>query len=262
MLARRLLSAAVGIPVVIALVLAGGPVYLAALALILGASVAELLAQDGIGVADPRLWSAAVATAAFAVAGRAPGWWQAGTLLALLGVTLAIWVVRAATGDATRWWLGAVLALYVGGLGRWLNLLREGGEGRSWVFFALFVTFASDTGAYAVGRLVGRHKLAPAISPAKTMEGAAGGLAGAALAAVALAWALHLPLRPVAALLLGVGVSVAAQAGDLLESALKRRLQLKDAGGLLPGHGGLLDRLDSLLFSGAMVYFVVKWMSL
>ncbi len=262
MLARRLLSAAVGIPLVIALVLVGGPVYVAALALTLGAAAAEVLAQAGIGLSDPRLWSTAITTGAFAVATLAPGWWQAGTLLALLGLTLTLWLTRPGAVIMDHWWLGVGLAIYAGGLGRFLVLLRYGPNGRAWLFFALFVTFASDTGAYAVGRVLGRHKLAPAISPAKTVEGACGGLAAAAFAAVLLAFLLRLPLGAAASFATGLGVSVAAQTGDLLESALKRRLQVKDAGSLIPGHGGLLDRLDSLLFSGAMVYYVVKWISL
>jgi phosphatidate cytidylyltransferase len=262
MLAWRLLSAAVGIPVIIALVLVGGPIYVAVLTALLAAAVAEVLAQASVSPQDPRLGSAAATAAVIILAAMAPPAWQAGAILLLFALTLAFWLVRFSTRAQGRWWLGVALSGYVGGLGRFLLLLRLLPHGSAWVLFALFVTFASDTGAYAVGRLCGRHRLAPAVSPGKTVEGAGGGLLTAALVAMLLALPLRLHLGALALAGFGLGLSSAAQAGDLFESALKRRLQIKDAGTLVPGHGGLLDRLDSLLFSGAMVYCVVKWMSL
>ena len=128
-----------------------------------------------------------------------------------------------------------------------LAWLRGDGEaGRNNVLFLLLVVWASDIGAYAAGRLFGGPKLAPRISPSKTWSGAAGGLAVAMAVGAAAALAVHggavLHILPVAA-----GISVAAQLGDLLESALKRHYGVKDSGRLIPGHGGLLDRLDGLL---------------
>ena len=141
--------------------------------------------------------------------------------------------------------------------------------GRNWLLFALLTTFATDTGAYLVGRTVGRHPMAPKISPNKTWEGALGGFLGAVLAAALLERALNLGLgnpgwesgwdsawnwQP---LLIGATVGIASQAGDLLESWLKRRSQVKDAGSLMPGHGGILDRLDSLLITVPVVYYLL-----
>ncbi|MYC28467.1 MAG: hypothetical protein F4X65_00040 [Chloroflexi bacterium] len=141
--------------------------------------------------------------------------------------------------------------------------------GRNWLLFALLTTFATDTGAYLVGRTVGRHPMAPKISPNKTWEGAVGGFLGAVLAAVLLERMFNLGLgnpgwesgwdsawnwQP---LLIGATVGMASQAGDLLESWLKRRSQVKDAGSLMPGHGGILDRLDSLLFTIPVVYYLL-----
>lgn len=137
--------------------------------------------------------------------------------------------------------------------------------GRNWLLFALLTTFATDTGAYLVGRTIGRHPMAPKVSPNKTWEGAVGGLLGAVLAAALLERALNLGLglpgwdsawnwQP---LLIGATVGMAAQAGDLLESWLKRRSQVKDAGSLMPGHGGILDRLDSLLITVPVVYYLL-----
>lgn len=133
--------------------------------------------------------------------------------------------------------------------------------GRNWFLLALLTTFAADTGAYAVGRLLGRHKMAPTLSPGKTWEGAAGGLIAAIIAALLLDQLLQccsgLGLTqwwPPA--LIGAALGIAAPAGDLLESKLKRLAQVKDAGRLFPGHGGMLDRLDSLLLTLPAAYYL------
>jgi phosphatidate cytidylyltransferase len=147
--------------------------------------------------------------------------------------------------------------LYVGWLLSLLVALRLE-AGRGWVYLALLATFGSDTAAYFIGRAFGRHKMAPRISPGKTWEGAIGGLLGAVI--VSLLFTLNTPVRlPLGyggAVLVGLLVSVFGQAGDLAESLLKRSTGVKESGGLLPGHGGLLDRLDSVLFAGAVVYVV------
>lgn len=140
-----------------------------------------------------------------------------------------------------------------------LIALRLDDAGLQWTALAFLVTFATDTGAYAVGRAVGRRKLAPSISPGKTWEGAVGGLVGAAAAAAALVVLLDgIESRLLPAVALGLGIGVVAQAGDLLESKVKRLADAKDSGRLIPGHGGLLDRLDSLLPVFPLVY-VASW---
>lgn len=136
-----------------------------------------------------------------------------------------------------------------------LIAMRLDDIGLQWAVLAFLVTFATDTSAYAVGRAVGRRKLAPSVSPGKTWEGAAGGLVGAAAAAAALVALLDgVETRIIPAVVLGLGIGVVAQAGDLLESKVKRMADAKDSGRLIPGHGGLLDRLDSLLPVFPLVY--------
>ena len=153
---------------------------------------------------------------------------------------------------------GGDLGSYVGG-----DLSRGDGYelGRNWLLLALLTTFATDTGAYLVGRAIGRHPMAPSISPNKTWEGAIGGFVGAVAAALLVGQFFNLGLSPAAwnwqLPLIGATVGIAAQAGDLLESRLKRLAQVKDAGNLMPGHGGLLDRLDSLLLTIPVVYYLV-----
>jgi len=151
------------------------------------------------------------------------------------------------------------VVLYVGWLGQHLLLVRRLHDGLAWTLLLLLATFATDTGAYAAGRLLGRHKLAPRVSPAKTVEGAVGGLVMAVVAVVALDYLLELPHRLPMMIVLGLAVGAAAELGDLAESLIKRRLGVKDMGHLFPGHGGVLDRLDSLLFVAPVLYYFVRW---
>ena len=138
--------------------------------------------------------------------------------------------------------------------------LRLGDAGLQWTALAFLATFATDTSAYAVGRLIGRRRMAPSISPGKTWEGAAGGLLGAVAASVALVALLEgVETCLLPAVALGMSVGVAAQAGDLFESWLKRKAGVKDSGALIPGHGGLLDRLDSLLPVFVVVYAAARF---
>ncbi len=151
--------------------------------------------------------------------------------------------------------------LYVGWLLSYFVALRGLDGGRDWVFFALFVTFGSDTAAFFVGRALGRHRLAPGISPGKTWEGAIGGVLGAIIVSLlfTLSTPLQLPLTYWQAILLGLLVSIFGQLGDLVESLLKRNMGVKDSGRLIPGHGGFLDRIDSIVFAGIVVYYYVIW---
>jgi phosphatidate cytidylyltransferase len=148
-------------------------------------------------------------------------------------------------------WVGA-------GLGC-LLLIRDIPDFGFWAVMAvLFTVFAADTGAFFVGRTFGRHRLAPAISPAKSWEGFAGGVAAAVGMAFVILYKdrddfLSIPQS----LLLGLVIAFAAVLGDLFESAIKRDLEVKDSGRVLGGHGGVLDRLDSLLWAGPAAYFTI-----
>ena len=129
--------------------------------------------------------------------------------------------------------------------------------GRNWLLFALLVTFATDTGAYVVGRAVGRRPMAPRVSPNKTWEGSLGGFASAVAAALALGVVFDLGIAAWQQAVIGGVVGVVAQWGDLLESKLKRVAEVKDSGSIIPGHGGLLDRLDSMLLALPAVYYLL-----
>ena len=138
-------------------------------------------------------------------------------------------------------------------------LLRALPSGRDWVFLVLFVVMASDTLAYFVGRKWGRHRLYEAVSPKKSIEGSLGGLAGGVLGAMICKFWFFAELSGMDILLVGGVAGAFSQLGDLVESLFKRSFGVKDSGTLIPGHGGLLDRLDSLLFAFPVTYYYAVW---
>jgi len=286
MLPVRVATAIVGVPIIIALICWGGAGFSVAVGVILVIAALEFyaavdpaprntsLAENPLAAIAqrplPRLLNQrplgllGAALVALLVAGAHNGvdWWTGA--LALATVLPLIWLIaRGETQRGLNDWLATVGGvLYVGWLGSYLVLLRLLDQDGQWVFLAIFATFANDTGAYFVGMAVGRTPLAPRVSPGKTVAGALGGLVCGAAAVPLLSYALGLdvgvgPLVPLAVL-----VPVAAQLGDLAESLLKRSTGVKDAGALVPGHGGLLDRLDSLLFVVPMVYYYAIWVVL
>jgi phosphatidate cytidylyltransferase len=139
-----------------------------------------------------------------------------------------------------------------------LVLLRNGREGVGWVFFVLCVVAAGDVGAYYIGSYFGRHKLCPAVSPNKTIEGALGGICANLLIGFIFAFLFIDGLSWPLALIIAVIVGITGQLGDLFESQFKRTSKVKDSSNLLPGHGGMLDRIDALLFAAPMTYILKK----
>jgi phosphatidate cytidylyltransferase len=138
-------------------------------------------------------------------------------------------------------------------------LLRGLPAGRAWIFLVLFVVMASDTMAYFVGMNFGRHRLYEAVSPKKSIEGSAGGLIGGVLGATICKLWFFPELGLADILMVGIGVGIFSQLGDLVESLFKRSFGVKDSGTIIPGHGGVLDRLDSLLFAFPVTYYYAVW---
>ncbi len=136
-----------------------------------------------------------------------------------------------------------------------LVVLRNGTEGMAWIFFLLLIVFAGDTGAFYVGTYFGRHKLSASVSPGKTIEGAVGGFAANILVGGIFKFFLFPHLSWGICIAFFIAIGAAGQLGDLFESALKRMSGVKDSGSILPGHGGILDRIDALLFAVPVVYF-------
>jgi len=147
--------------------------------------------------------------------------------------------------------------LYIGFLLSHVSLIRNLTGGRTWVLFLIATIWAGDISAFLVGSWIGRHKLYPKISPKKTVEGLAGAVLGSVLASLIFR-GLFLPHLSISiAILVAFMMGLLGQLGDLTESMLKRSAQVKDSGGLLPGHGGMLDRLDSFLFTAPFLYYVL-----
>jgi phosphatidate cytidylyltransferase len=256
---NRILIGAAGLPIVLGAVWAGGW-WLFTLVAIAGA----IAVHEFVTMARPL---APLAPAAYC-----------GTLLALLGAKVGgpVWMLGgfltcllfsfvlnafAKTRPPATASIGATVlaAAWIGfGLGHIVLLRRMHEEPRLLSFTVLLVVFAADTFAYFGGRLFGRHKLAPTMSPGKTWEGfVIGSLVGVFVSFVALYKDRGHYLRIWEAIVLGVVVVVAAAAGDLFESMLKRDMQVKDTGRLLGGHGGVLDRVDALLFAAPAAFYLV-----
>ena len=244
-LGRRAVSASILAPVVLLCIWFGSAPFILLIAV---GAVGLSFEWVWLSRARPMAMPGVLVPALILVAGAAAVVGQAGAGLAVL-----------LAGAVIVWWLvgGVLLAsgiLYVGLAVVALVWLREwpGADGRRAVFFVILVVWASDIGAYAAGRLMGGPKLAPALSPAKTWSGAAGGLVAAMVVGEIVAG--HVTIAT--ALFAGV-LAIVCQAGDLLESAIKRHVGVKDSGRLIPGHGGLLDRLDGLLAAAPVAALVV-----
>ncbi len=137
--------------------------------------------------------------------------------------------------------------------------LRMLPQGREWIFMTLIVIMSCDSFAYFIGRKLGKNKLYPAVSPNKSIEGALGGLLGAVLAVLLVKYTFLPTIGMFSAVLIGLILGIMGQLGDLFESLLKRACQVKDSGTMIPGHGGILDRLDSLLFAFPLVYYIARY---
>lgn len=151
-------------------------------------------------------------------------------------------------------------ALYVGYFVPHLVLLHQSHDGRAWVFFLLLVVMGGDTAGYYAGASLGKNKLCPEISPGKTVEGALASLAASLIVGVLGGTFLLPTISWVESLLLSIVLSVLGQTGDLFESWIKRVFSVKDSGYLLPGHGGLLDRMDSLIFPVVFITYYLRWL--
>ena len=149
--------------------------------------------------------------------------------------------------------------LYIGLLLSYVTLIDKTSPGKQWVFFLVSTVWAADIGAFFVGSLVGRHKLYPKVSPNKTIEGLGGGMGGAIAAALLYRKLFFSNLDLSDCIFLGFSLTLFGQMGDLTESMIKRSAQVKDSSSHIPGHGGILDRLDSFLFAAPFLYYYICW---
>ncbi len=256
MLRNRLLVAALFISIVVFALEQGGPLFFLLVALIIllsGIEFFELMRQGGY---QPLTRLGIILIAIFLLQAYHKLDVTHEALIAALIVTLVIAVFQPRDGWLVGWALTFVGVLYVGGLGSYFIMMRDLPDGKAWGAMAALTTWGMDTAAYTVGMRWGRHAFFPKISPKKTWEGAIGGFGMAVIAMLVLGTVSGLKL--IDSLALGAGIGLAGTFGDLAESVIKRQVGAKDSGAMLPGHGGILDRIDSLLFVAPFVYYYVR----
>ncbi len=260
MLRARLATAAVAIPLLLAIIFYapkwGWATLVAAVALLALSEYLGLAFRDRRG---PRLVGSllGVIVVAAAISAPAPGPPLAGALSALLVGALSYVVLTRCDLDRALTDVGliAIGVLYAGLLLPHFYWLRHLPHGEAWVILVIAVAMAGDSGGYFVGHAIGRHKLIPHVSPGKTVEGSIGIVACSLLAAAGCKLLFFRQHDWSEILLLAFVMAVLGQIGDLSESVMKRAFGAKESGGLFPGHGGVLDRIDSLLFPVVVVYY-------
>jgi phosphatidate cytidylyltransferase len=266
----RLATAVIGVPLLALVIWYGYPWLPAILSLLAALAVWELHRLGKGAGADAALllmlpWAVALVVNGLFGNDYTPAILSVGLLASLAWFTWA--AVRSSGGVTLKpgalagWAFTVAGPLYIGWPLSYALLLRDLPQGREWLLLVVLATFATDTLAFFTGRTLGRRRLAPSVSPGKTVEGALGGLAGGVGASLALGAVLRLPIAWWEAAIAGAVIGVVAQVGDLAESWLKRVAGAKDASHLVPGHGGLLDRLDSVVFTLVVMYYVVAWVA-
>ena len=282
MLAQRVATTLIGVPLILGLIAWGGVPYSLAVAAILVLASLELFAATDperppapashpslrralsplLQQRAPALLGAAAIALLVAAAHNGADWWT-GSLVLALALTFLALILRGHVQTGLNDWLWITGGLiYVGFLGSHLIFLRQLDDEGQWAILAIFATFTTDTAAFLFGRAFGRTHITPNISPGKTLEGSLAGIAAGFAAVLFLNWITGLRVDAADIIPLAFLLPLAAEIGDLAESLLKRGARVKDASELVPGHGGLLDRLDSILFTVPLVYYFVIWVIL
>ncbi|HEX4993899.1 MAG TPA: phosphatidate cytidylyltransferase [Methylomirabilota bacterium] len=260
-LGRRLLSTLILLPLFVWMV-ASGPVWLFGAVMVLAGALGQWEFTGMFERAGARpfrvlgLLGGSLVTASFALPVS-----ERVAFTAVLLALLAVGLLRRQVGRPI-WEPVAVTLLgvcYVNWLLGYTFWLRDLDAGREWVLLLVSVTWLGETAAYLVGSRLGRHKLAPSISPRKTVEGALAQLVMSVLAALGARATFFPALSLEGAVVVGLLLGVVGQAGDLLESAIKRSVGTKDTGRLIPGHGGMLDRVDSLLINTPVLFYYATY---
>jgi phosphatidate cytidylyltransferase len=265
MLRQRLITSAIGIPLLIVCVWAGNPWFTGAVGILLAFAGFEFyriashlqfkpLAYFGILVIVLLIFSSYFTD-------------QSGKLLIITGATIVslVWVLlrpkQENAFNSWAWTMGGIL--YIGLLFSYWQDIRNLENGMLWIFVSALAIIACDTTAFFIGRTWGKHRMAPSISPNKTWEGAIAGLAASIFATVVLGIAfkifISLDIDYWQMVVLGIIIGVFSQVGDFIESLLKRNGGVKDSGKFFPGHGGVLDRIDSFTLVGACMFFFISY---
>lgn len=268
MLHLRVVSAIIGIPLILGLIYLGDPYYAAFVLLLANLGMREytvLLKNKDYHL--PVFLGYAGVSVFIAMVYLTPYLQQELIFPTILAVVMILSLLVLIFFEKTDFGESALILwgiIYLGGFCGYLILLRRLADGLVLTFLLFAGVWLNDTLAYFIGNKWGRHRLAPVISPAKSVEGALAGLAGTTLLVYLAVLLLpeQIGLTPGEGILLGLVIAVFGQLGDLVESGMKRKFEVKDAGGLIPGHGGVLDRFDSLLFAAPLVYYYAQLLGL
>lgn len=252
MLLHRVISAAIGIPLLLWVTYLGGNVYAFAVGAIILLGIREYYNMIILKKLNPSKLILFMSAGLIVFATIIPNYSLPVLYLVLCMHLFAIVFKEASFQDVIISFFGVFYIAWT--LGH-LILIRDNSlQGFNFILLSFLITWSTDTGAYFTGRSLGKHKLSPSISPNKTIEGAVGGIFASIFATLAFnAFVGILSLHQV--LLIGILGSITGQLGDLVESALKRWTGVKDSGQLIPGHGGVLDRFDSLILVSPLVYY-------
>jgi len=258
-LSYRILSAAILIPLVALSVYLGGVWFLTFILVVLGIATWEYVSLVRKGGCRSSYTFALALVWLIILDAYRPEWGLLRPAIALILASSLIWQLfqkdsRTPTED---WGLSIAGGLYLGWFSGHFISVRALDNGLAWMTFSLLVIWITDSGADFVGTAWGRHKMWPRWSPKKSWEGFLGGLVAGVASAVLLAWLLGLGIGH--GLVLGVLIPTLTPFGDLAISMIKRQVGAKDSGHIIPGHGGFLDRIDSLLFAAVIVYYYVIW---
>ena len=272
---QRLIAAIILIPFGIAAIYFGGLVFITLITVLLILAAREYIQLFQAGGAQPSVILAVGGTLAFCIiqavvyfrdsTGPNDVSWLSAAILLLTMTYHLIQFERGRDQAATDFAITISGIFYIGFLGSYLLLIRNLPDGLYWFMVALPAVWFADSGAYFYGRVYGRHKLSPRLSPKKTWEGYIAGIIVGILGTAAFAALWRLPAGPETAItplrgaILGLIISTIAPLGDLGESMIKRLVGIKDSSNLIPGHGGAFDRIDSWLWAGVIGYYVITW---
>lgn len=272
----RFLSGIIGIPLMILLVFTGdGTLFVLGIGLISVLGILEFYKGVRTVGADPQVWVGLASAFLFLFSARqefrSQGFSLPGVLTAFVIATLSLELVRpnrAPVKNLGATFLGVIYVAWLlsyliainsikGSMALHMGTFTHDVRMGAWlVLYVTFVVWASDTSAYLVGRKWGKRKFAPKLSPGKSWEGFIAGIGASVIMSFLMSRPLHISC--VNSLMLGLGIGIAGVIGDLAESAMKRDIGVKDFGTILPGHGGVLDRFDGLLFAAPLFYYYVK----
>lgn len=268
---KRTIVTLVLLPIGIVVIMLGGAAYTAFIALILILAAWEFSKLFWVGGLRPASYLIAAGTLALTVGRSVDGFESAPFLISLVALAaMTFHLIAFERGDDQAGTSFAVTlsgVMYIGFIGAYLISLRSLPEGQWWLMVVLPAVWLADAGAYLIGSRWGKHKLSPRLSPKKSWEGYLAGILFGVIGTVLLTQLYGLWLQPQSAITLqraaviGVVMGVFPTLGDLGESMLKRQVGVKDSGKLLPGHGGVLDRIDSWLWAAVLGYYMIVWMT-